>query len=74
MKTVFILFIHAIVTIAKLLRRGGAKSLIAENLAVRHQLINTAGFSLRRERESPGPRDLCQLRSPLHRQHIYGRV
>ncbi len=39
MKTAFILFIHAIVTIAKLLRPGGAKSLIAENLAVRHQLI-----------------------------------
>lgn len=39
MKTAFILFVHAIVTIARLLRPGGAKSLIAENLAVRHQLI-----------------------------------
>ena len=39
MKTVFILFVHALVTIAKLLRPGGAKSLIADNLVVRHQLI-----------------------------------
>jgi hypothetical protein len=39
MKTAFILFIHAIVTIARLLPPGGAKSLIGENLAARHQLI-----------------------------------
>ena len=39
MKTAFILFVYAVVAIAKLLRPGGAKSLIAENLAVRHQLI-----------------------------------
>ena len=39
MKTVFTLLIHLIVTIAKLMRPGGAKSLIAENLVVRHQLI-----------------------------------
>ena len=39
MKTAILLFFHAIVTIAKLLRPGGAKSLIAENLVVRHQLI-----------------------------------
>ena len=39
MKTILILFIHAIVTIARLLRPGGAKSLIAENMVVRHQLI-----------------------------------
>ena len=39
MKTAFILFVHAIVNTARLLRPGGAKSLIAENLVVRHQLI-----------------------------------
>ena len=39
MKTVFILVVHIIVTVAKLMRPCGAKSLIAEKLAVRHQLI-----------------------------------
>jgi transposase InsO family protein len=39
MKTAFILFVHAVVSIVKLLRPGGVKCLIAENLAVRHQLI-----------------------------------
>ena len=47
MKTAFILFVHALVTIAKLLRPGGAKSLIAEILAVRHQLIIANRFRKR---------------------------
>ena len=39
MKTGFNLLIHGVVTIAKLLRPGGAKNLVAENLALKHQLL-----------------------------------
>ena len=39
MKTAFILLVHLIVTIAKLLGPGGARSVIAETLAVKHQLL-----------------------------------
>jgi putative transposase len=39
MKTGFLLLVHAIVAIAKLMGPGGARSLIAENLAIKHQLL-----------------------------------
>ncbi|MCP4750685.1 MAG: hypothetical protein GY866_07325 [Proteobacteria bacterium] len=47
MKTACILFFYALATIAKLLRPGGAKRVIAENLAVRHQLIIANRFRKR---------------------------
>ena len=39
MNTCFLLFVHLIVTIAKLFGPGGTKSLIVETLAVKHQLL-----------------------------------
>ena len=39
MRDVAILFIHLIVTIARLFRPGGARSVVAESLLVKHQLL-----------------------------------
>ncbi len=39
MKTLFLLFIHFVVLIFKLLKPGGLKTVAAENLAIRQQLI-----------------------------------
>jgi len=61
MKTAFILFVHAVVTIARLMRPGGAKSLIAENLAVRHQLIIANRSRKRAPNLSPWDRFLLGL-------------
>ena len=39
MKTLFLVFAHILVTIAKLLRPGGAKALVADNLLLKQQLL-----------------------------------
>ena len=39
MRHLAILFIHLIVTIARLLGPGGARSVVAESLLVKHQLL-----------------------------------
>ena len=39
MKTVVVLFLHLIVTMARLLGPGGARALIAETMAIKHQLL-----------------------------------
>jgi len=39
MRDLAILFIHLVVTIARLLRPGGARSVVAESLLVKHQLL-----------------------------------
>jgi hypothetical protein len=39
MKILFLLFAHILTTIAKLLRPGGAKALVSENLLLKKQLI-----------------------------------
>ena len=39
MRHLAILFIHLIVTIARLLGPGGARSVVAETLLVKHQLL-----------------------------------
>ena len=39
MRDLAILFIHLLVTIARLFRPGGARSIVAESLLVKHQLL-----------------------------------
>ncbi len=39
MKILFLLFAHMLATIAKLLKPGGAKALVSENLLLKKQLI-----------------------------------
>ena len=39
MRAVVLLFVHLIVSVAKLLGPGGGKGLLAETLLLRHQLI-----------------------------------
>ena len=39
MRDLAILFIHALVTIARLFGPGGARSVVAESLVVKHQLL-----------------------------------
>ena len=39
MRDLAILFIHLIVTIARLMHPGGARAVVAESLLVKHQLV-----------------------------------
>jgi hypothetical protein len=39
MRNVIILFVHVIITLARLARPGGLRSVIAESALVRHQLL-----------------------------------
>jgi hypothetical protein len=39
MRDLAILFIHLLATIAKLMRPGGARAVVAESLLVKHQLV-----------------------------------
>ena len=39
MRDVLILFVHVIVTLVRLARRGGVRSVVAESALVRHQLL-----------------------------------
>ena len=39
MRLLFILFVHLLVTLARLARPGGARAVVAESLAVKHQLL-----------------------------------
>ena len=39
MRLLFILFLHLLVTLARLARPGGIRAVAAESLAVKHQLL-----------------------------------
>jgi hypothetical protein len=39
MRLLFILFVHLLVTLARLARPGGVRAVAAESLAVKHQLL-----------------------------------
>ena len=39
MKSIFILFVHLVVTIAKLLGSGGANAIVADSLLMKQQLL-----------------------------------
>ena len=51
MSDLLILFIHLIVTLARLLGPGGRRSIVAESLLVKHQLLI---LNRRRERRTFG--------------------
>ena len=39
MRDIFLLFVHLIVTVIRLLRPGGLRAVVAESTLVRHQLL-----------------------------------
>ena len=39
MRDIFLLFVHRIVTVIRLLRPGGLRAVVAESTLVRHQLV-----------------------------------
>ena len=53
MKDAFILLLHLLTTIAKLIRPGGCRAVIAENLLLKRQLITAASTN-------PATRELIQ--------------
>ncbi len=53
MKTLFLLFAHILATISKLLRPGGAKSLAADNLLLKQQLLIISRSRLRAPNLTP---------------------
>jgi len=42
MKDIFILFAHLITTIIRLVKPGGTKAVLAENILLKHQLLIVA--------------------------------
>ena len=48
MRDIFILFLHAIVTIIRLRQPGGLRSVVAESVLMRHQvlILNRVGSAL----------------------------
>ncbi|MEE9240333.1 MAG: helix-turn-helix domain-containing protein, partial [bacterium] len=53
MKTLFLVFAHILATIAKLLRPGGAKALVAENLLLKQQFLIISRSRLRAPNLTP---------------------
>ena len=59
MRAFLILFVHLIVTVARLARPGGLRSVVAESTLIRHQLL----VLNRRRKRAPNLRaGLCQER------------
>ena len=48
MRDLAVLFVHLIATVARLLGRGGARSVVAESLLLKHQLLIRPGMSRNR--------------------------
>jgi hypothetical protein len=61
MKTCLILFFHLIVTAIKVLRPGGLRSVIAETLAIKHQLLVDNRTKKRAPKLTPSDRFLFGL-------------
>ena len=47
MENLFVIFVHILATVAKLLTHGGAKALVSENLLLKRQLLIKNRFRLR---------------------------
>ena len=58
MRAVLILAIHLLVTLAKFLRPGGVRRVVAESLLLKHQLL-ISNRSRRRVAQSHHARSLC---------------
>jgi hypothetical protein len=62
MRDVLILFVHLIDTVIRMTRPGGARSIAAESVLLKHQLLSVKRkyrelFSPKRKRSLPGPKD-----------------
>ncbi|MFT6303440.1 MAG: hypothetical protein ACJAY2_002631 [Pseudomonadales bacterium] len=53
MRDIFILTVHLLTTIAKLLRKGGARSIVADSLLMKQQLMITRQHQRRSPRLTP---------------------
>jgi len=74
MKVAFILVVHLIVTIEKLLDPGGAQGLIAEALAIKHPLLIANRPRKRAPTLTPMDRALLGIWSLLIRPHRLPKV
>jgi putative transposase len=74
MRVVFILLVHLIVTFIKLLGPGGLRAVIAETMAVKHQMLITNRSRQRSPNLTPIDRALLGLWSLLIRPHRLHKV
>src|ERR1700674_3088023 len=61
MRELFILVAHLLATLAKLMRPGGARAVVAESLLLKHQLL-----VLRRSRNRAVPEDAANEAAAIH--------
>ena len=74
MKILFLLFIHLIVTMVKLLGPGGVRGVIAETMAVKHQLLIANRSRKRAPNLTPTDRALLGIWALLIRPHRLGQL
>lgn len=74
MKVVAILFLHLIVTVARLLGPGGARGLLAESLLLKHQLMVLNRSRQRAPNLATSDRLILGLASLFVRPHRLGKV
>lgn len=74
MKIVFLLFIHLIVTMVKLMGPGGTREVIARTMAVKHQLLIANRSRKRAPNLTPTDRALLGIWALLIRPHRLGRL
>ena len=74
MKVVFVLLVHLVVTFAKLLGPGGIRAVIAETMAVKHQLLITNRSRQRAPNLTATDRALFGIWSLLIRPHRLPKV
>ena len=74
MKIAFILLVHLIVTIVKLLGPGGTRGLLAETMAVKHQLLIASRSRHRAPNLTPTDRALLGIWSLLIRPHRLPKI
>jgi hypothetical protein len=65
MRDLAILFIHLVVTVARLFGHGGASSVVAESLLVKHQLLILNRTRARAPEPRPADRLIVGLRAIL---------
>jgi hypothetical protein len=64
MKELFILIAHALTTLVKLAQPGGVRSVVAQSLALRHQLLVLQRRRQRAPRPVPPENPLCRWNLP----------
>ena len=69
MRHLVVLFIHFIATLARLLGPGGVRSLVAESLLLKHQLL----IVNRSRQRTPYGQNSRRARCPTHEPHFKHR-